>query len=256
MLATASSPPRAGRRTTSTLRALDLGACGSSRPAPPPSSTPISGVTACCSGLNLEQTLDLAFQLSTPVIASGGVGSLDDLRALKTAGRRLQPRAQSTASSSAGRLYDGQPRPCPMRWSCWPLSWHAVLKLRVIPCLDVKDGRVVKGVNFVGLRDAGDPVEQAAVLRRRPAPTNSPSSTSPPAMKTVILSWTWSAAPPHNVFLPLPSAAAFAIRRRHAPAAARRCRQMLDQLRRRGAAGPISSPRRRRNSAANAWWSR
>jgi cyclase len=38
-----------------------------------------------------------------------------------------------------------------------------VLKLRVIPCLDVKDGRVVKGVNFVALRDAGDPVEQAAI---------------------------------------------------------------------------------------------
>jgi cyclase len=37
-----------------------------------------------------------------------------------------------------------------------------VLKVRVIPCLDVKDGRVVKGVNFVALRDAGDPVEQAA----------------------------------------------------------------------------------------------
>jgi imidazole glycerol-phosphate synthase subunit HisF len=36
-----------------------------------------------------------------------------------------------------------------------------VLKVRVIPCLDVKDGRVVKGVNFVNLRDAGDPVEAA-----------------------------------------------------------------------------------------------
>ena len=36
-----------------------------------------------------------------------------------------------------------------------------MLKVRVIPCLDVKDGRVVKGVNFVSLRDAGDPVEQA-----------------------------------------------------------------------------------------------
>jgi imidazole glycerol-phosphate synthase subunit HisF len=36
-----------------------------------------------------------------------------------------------------------------------------MLKIRVIPCLDVKDGRVVKGVNFVDLRDAGDPVEQA-----------------------------------------------------------------------------------------------
>jgi cyclase len=38
-----------------------------------------------------------------------------------------------------------------------------MLKARIIPCLDVKDGRVVKGVNFVGLRDAGDPVEQAKV---------------------------------------------------------------------------------------------
>ncbi|MBI1275029.1 imidazole glycerol phosphate synthase subunit HisF [bacterium] len=36
-----------------------------------------------------------------------------------------------------------------------------MLKTRIIPCLDVKDGRVVKGVNFVGLTDAGDPVEQA-----------------------------------------------------------------------------------------------
>ena len=38
-----------------------------------------------------------------------------------------------------------------------------VLKVRIIPCLDVKDGRVVKGVNFVALRDAGDPVEQAQI---------------------------------------------------------------------------------------------
>lgn len=36
-----------------------------------------------------------------------------------------------------------------------------MLKKRIIPCLDVKDGRVVKGVNFVGLKDAGDPVEIA-----------------------------------------------------------------------------------------------
>ncbi len=38
-----------------------------------------------------------------------------------------------------------------------------MLKVRIIPCLDVKDGRVVKGVNFVELRDAGDPVTQAKV---------------------------------------------------------------------------------------------
>ena len=38
-----------------------------------------------------------------------------------------------------------------------------MLKTRIIPCLDVHAGRVVKGVNFVDLRDAGDPVEQARV---------------------------------------------------------------------------------------------
>ncbi len=41
-----------------------------------------------------------------------------------------------------------------------------MLKSRVIPCLDVKDGRVVKGVNFVNLRDAGDPVECAIAYDR------------------------------------------------------------------------------------------
>ena len=37
-----------------------------------------------------------------------------------------------------------------------------MLTKRVIPCLDVRDGRVVKGVNFIDLRDAGDPIELAA----------------------------------------------------------------------------------------------
>ena len=44
-----------------------------------------------------------------------------------------------------------------------------MLKVRIIPCLDVKDGRVVKGVNFVDLRDAGDPVEQARLYDREGA---------------------------------------------------------------------------------------
>ena len=44
-----------------------------------------------------------------------------------------------------------------------------MLTKRVIPCLDVKDGRVVKGVNFVGLRDAGDPVELASAYDREGA---------------------------------------------------------------------------------------
>ena len=44
-----------------------------------------------------------------------------------------------------------------------------MLARRIIPCLDVKDGRVVKGINFVSLRDAGDPVEQAAAYERQGA---------------------------------------------------------------------------------------
>jgi cyclase len=44
-----------------------------------------------------------------------------------------------------------------------------MLKMRIIPCLDVKDGRVVKGVNFVDLIDAGDPVEQAKLYDREGA---------------------------------------------------------------------------------------
>ncbi len=44
-----------------------------------------------------------------------------------------------------------------------------MLAKRIIPCLDVKDGRVVKGINFVNLRDAGDPVEQAQIYDREGA---------------------------------------------------------------------------------------
>ena len=41
-----------------------------------------------------------------------------------------------------------------------------MLKKRIIPCLDVKDGRVVKGINFLNLKDAGDPVEQAQIYNQ------------------------------------------------------------------------------------------
>ncbi len=46
------------------------------------------------------------------------------------------------------------------------MTGATMLKVRLIPCLDVKDGRVVKGVNFVDLRDAGDPVEAAEAYDR------------------------------------------------------------------------------------------
>jgi cyclase len=44
-----------------------------------------------------------------------------------------------------------------------------MLKKRIIPCLDVKDGRVVKGINFLNLKDAGDPVEQAQIYDKEGA---------------------------------------------------------------------------------------
>ena len=44
-----------------------------------------------------------------------------------------------------------------------------MLTKRIIPCLDVKDGRVVKGVNFVNLRDAGDPVDIAKAYDKQQA---------------------------------------------------------------------------------------
>ena len=44
-----------------------------------------------------------------------------------------------------------------------------MLSKRIIPCLDIKEGRVVKGVKFLGLRDAGDPVEVAKVYDQQGA---------------------------------------------------------------------------------------
>jgi cyclase len=79
------------------------------------------------------------------LIASGGVGREDHIRELDKAGIK---------SIITGKAF--YERKIAMR--PYPLE---TLSGRIIPCLDVKDGRVVKGVNFVGLRDAGDPVELA-----------------------------------------------------------------------------------------------
>ena len=59
------------------------------------------------SGLNLEQTLDLAVKLTTPVIASGGVGSLDDLAAL----RRVATGTRIEGAIVGRALYDGRVKP-------------------------------------------------------------------------------------------------------------------------------------------------
>ena len=53
-----------------------------------------------------------------------------------------------------------------------------MLKNRIIPCLDVKNGRVVKGINFVDLKDAGDPVEQAKIYSDGGADLGSPTCIS------------------------------------------------------------------------------
>ncbi len=83
-------------------------------------------------------------------LLDGGVGVQGDLRLFRNAARpRLPADRRCDLCVSAGSGSQGRARELRM------------FKVRVIPCLDVKDGRVVKGVNFVDLRDAGDPVEAA-----------------------------------------------------------------------------------------------
>ena len=96
--------------------------------------------------------------------------------------------------------------------------------VRVIPCLDVDAGRVVKGVNFVDLRDAGDPVELAAGLRRRGADELTfldvtASSDDRGTMLDVVRRTA------EQVFIPLTVGGGVRIGRRRRRAAARRRRQ-------------------------------
>ena len=129
-----------------------------------------------------------------------------------------------------------------------------MLKMRVIPCLDVKDGRVVKGVNFVDLVDAGDPVEQARLYDREGADELcfldiTASHEGRDTLFDVV-------APHRRAMLH----AADRRRRRahgrgHPQAAAGRRRQGLDQHRRGGAPG-IRARGGARNSAASASSSR
>ncbi len=102
-------------------------------------------------GPDLEQLGAVLVATTVDVVASGGVGSLEDLRALGGAG--------AGGRATAGR---GDRGPGPLRGPLLGAGGAGMLGARVIPCLDVDAGRVVKGVNFVGLRDAGDPVELAA----------------------------------------------------------------------------------------------
>ena len=109
-------------------------------------------------GLNLDATIALADAVSIPVIASGGLASHRRCARVARAAR-----AQKLAGAIAGRaLYDGRlDAAAALEADPHGAGGVTMFKVRVIPCLDVKDGRVVKGVNFVNLRDAGDPVEAA-----------------------------------------------------------------------------------------------
>lgn len=98
--------------------------------------------------------------LGLRVLASGGVSRLDEVRALAGLSR------QGVAGAVVGKaLYEGK--------LCLPEALRAAreaagsgLTRRIVPCLDVRDGRVVKGVRFTALRDAGDPAELAAAYDR------------------------------------------------------------------------------------------
>lgn len=92
-----------------------------------------------------------SLQTKLRIIASGGVSTLSDIVSLSRIG--------SVGACVVGRaLLDGRIRLGEARAR---VATPNAIPERVIPCLDVRDGRVVKGVNFVDIRDAGDPVECA-----------------------------------------------------------------------------------------------
>ena len=91
----------------------------------------------------------MAEETGKNVIASGGVSSLADLKAIE---------AKGISGAIVGKaLYENR---FTLKEALEEVSPYMLTK-RIIPCLDVKDGRVVKGIQFVQLRDAGDPVELA-----------------------------------------------------------------------------------------------
>ena len=106
-------------------------------------------------GPNLDLLRDVCAATDRPVVASGGVPS----SRTSPRSRRWSPTA-SRARSSARRCYAG-PFTLEDALAARPGATDDACAVRVIPCLDVDAGRVVKGVNFQGLRDAGDPVELA-----------------------------------------------------------------------------------------------
>ena len=106
-------------------------------------------------GSNIEATAALYQACGVPITASGGVSSLEDIRRLK---------ARETDGIEGWHHWKKRFTPVlfPFLMPQDCRGGVTMLAKRIIPCLDVKAGRVVKGTNFVFLRDAGDPVELAA----------------------------------------------------------------------------------------------
>ena len=140
----------------------------------------------------------------------------------------------------------------PRRWR-WRSRAALMLKMRVIPCLDVKDGRVVKGVNFVDLRDAGDPVEQARPMTRAGADElmflDITASHERPRHALDVVARTAEVC-----FMPLTVGGGVRDGRGHARAAAGRGRQGLDQHRRRREPGLIVRDAPTPSAASASWW--
>ena len=110
-------------------------------------------------GPNLELLRDVCAATDRPVVASGGITELADLAGADRAGRRRRRGRDHRHRALRGPVHPrGRPGADRRR--------RMSLAVRVIPCLDVDAGRVVKGINFKELRDAGDPVELAQDLRR------------------------------------------------------------------------------------------
>ncbi len=103
-------------------------------------------------GPNVELLRDVCAATDQPVIASGGVSTLEDLRGDRAWSPWGRGGDRRQGAVRRGVHASGSPGGHPM-----------TVAVRVIPCLDVDAGRVVKGVNFLSLRDAGDPVEMARV---------------------------------------------------------------------------------------------
>ena len=128
-----------------------------------------------------------------------------------------------------------------------------MLAKRVIPCLDVDRGRVVKGTNFVNLRDAGDPVEVAARYEAEGADELVfLDITASHEGREIMLDVVRRTA--EVIFMPLCRGGRHSHARRHSRLAAGRLRQGVDQYGRR-AQSASSSRQAARGSAASASWS-